>query len=258
MVRKEGMNGIITFIFNLKSVSQSLYLLHGLHTKEEGDVNDQNTGFGSAIRHSALFSKEEKKPNNDDSYTQLKEKCMQEIEGRKKLSEEKKREMFLEVLQFFCLEQGCLHARAEDYLSTGKLHKIDSSYKCKEKCSMCDQSWHTQHKKVSKKALISWFGSDDFTKHVPVSTENGKQSLAGILWNGKEKWIKAIFKVGKSSLQKYNAECLILSLIASKIISWEVKSGKIEWYLNKIVVDEDGLEEKCYKYDEYWDGIPLQ
>mmetsp|Transcript_10303 Transcript_10303/g.15594 ORF Transcript_10303/g.15594 Transcript_10303/m.15594 type:complete len:602 (+) Transcript_10303:55-1860(+) len=137
LVRKEGMNGFITFIFNLRSLLQCLHLLHGLHTKEEDSATEQNTGFGSAIRHSALLlSKEEKKSKTDDSYTQLKKECMREIENGTKSLEEEKIEMLLEVLQFFCLEQGCLHARAEEYLSTGKLHKIDPKYKCNKRRSV--------------------------------------------------------------------------------------------------------------------------
>mmetsp|Transcript_10314 Transcript_10314/g.15609 ORF Transcript_10314/g.15609 Transcript_10314/m.15609 type:complete len:106 (-) Transcript_10314:399-716(-) len=75
------MNGFITFMFNLKSLLQCLHLLHGLHTKDNDNATDQNTVFGSAIRHAALFSKQEKKSDNDDCYTQLKEKCIREIEG---------------------------------------------------------------------------------------------------------------------------------------------------------------------------------
>ena len=262
LVRKDGMKGRITFVINTKSLLQCLHLLYGfVDTQKEGnDSTDNNTGYESAIKHAALVSKEDKKSKKDDSYTQLKKKCTKEIEEGKKSLVEKKRGMLLEVLQLFCLQRGCFHARAEKYLSSGKLSNIDRTYNCDKKCSMCDGSWHKQHRTVVRKAIVSWFGSDDFNTHIPVSTETGKPSLADLLWNGDEKWLKSIFKVKKkSSLQKYNVECLMLSLIAAEIITWEVKAntGKIVWTLNK-TVDEDGLEQKVYNYDAYWDGIPLQ
>ena len=190
------MEGRIRFLCNVKSLLQNIHLLHELHSQHDGStVPDEHVGFASAIQHSNVFTKEAQQNSNaGDYYKKLRQKCKLELQKEKDMLLDEKRVMLLEVLKFFCLRGGCYHARAEDYLHTGKLHVIDPTTRCNNKqCSMCDGSWATQHKRVNKKALVSWF-QIEFPKF--VSTENAS-SLTDLLWNGKEKWIKTVFRVKK-------------------------------------------------------------
>ena len=103
-------------------------------------------------------------------------------------------------------------------MSTGELGRrapvgID---RCGNMCPICDRTWHTkQHRPVSKANLIAWFRSSDFYRHMPLSAKDNTESLTNLLWNGKETWIFSIFKLAKSTLNKYNVECLMQSLIAA-------------------------------------------
>ena len=50
----------------------------------------------------------------------------------------------LDVLRFHCLDLGCQHVRAENFLSTGSLklkHVSEDSVACRNKCSICNGSW---------------------------------------------------------------------------------------------------------------------
>ena len=151
-------------------------------------------------------------------------------------------------------------------MSTGELGRAPVGIdRCGNMCPICDRTWHTkQHRPVSKENLIAWFRSSDFYRHMPLSAKDNTESLTNLLWNGKESWIFSIFKLAKSTLNKYNVECLMQSLTAAKIIKWNVtKSKGVEWDLNSVtkLIEENEtshtIEKQCYEIDSYWEGINL-
>ena len=110
--------------------------------------------------------------------------------------------------------------------------------------------------------LIDWFRDPVFYRKLPISTKDNTTTLTDLLWNNKSK-VKAIF--GKTSIKRYNVECLMESVIAAKIISWNVKKDDIELDLNRVMVKADAendalknTQKNCYEIDVHWKGIHLK
>jgi len=278
LVRILGMKGRILYVVNIKSLLQLLYLWYHPKTKSgsNNEVPKSIQGMNSSFRHSKRFSNSGVVDNvlDDDGVDADTKKKYALTATQKKADLKEKKDALLDVMKFFTLNHGCQHVRAEIFLSTGVLRSAPTDIeRCVNKCPICDRSWYKQHRPVSKKWLIKYFQSRDFYKFMPLSMKDNTDALTNLLWKGDETWISNIFKVAKKSLKKYNVECLMMSLIAAEIITWNVKQNRdIEFDLNSTTTDDGettaiktqcyeidsySIKTQCYEIDSYWNGINL-
>ena len=75
----------------------------------------------------------------------------------------------LEVIQFFCLNNGCQHNLLEHYLSAGKFHpRPRGENVCGQSCGMCNAEWDDNFLPVRKDGVLRWFDSGEVRDTFPM------------------------------------------------------------------------------------------
>ncbi len=126
----------------------------------------------------------------------------------------------LEVIQFFCLDFGCLHLQAEHFLANGNLdwlHQNDD--KCNDHCPMCTGSWRKVFVPICWSVLCSFFESGVFLENMPMVL-SPCASLSDIIWKS-DFWKQKIYPQHHKHLCKATINALFLSLAAAQIIGIE-------------------------------------
>ena len=164
----------------------------------------------------------------------------------------------LEVLQFFVLNHGCLHVRAEWFLSRGKLEPPPSESHagpCGDKCPMCTGEWGDIFLPVSKNQVVRFIESDYFSRHVPLLASY--DNIVDVLWNGETWRIEEIY--GKKSVGKFNVDGLFLQLTAREMIQLRLLKQGLTWVFGRRP-DPANKKETILNYQlpESWDGIKVR
>ncbi len=133
-----------------------------------GNNNDNTSPFGDGVDgfNSVILPRKlnRAQPNQKKSYLfgPLARCSLQEC-TKKKLQE---------VLCFFCLDLGCLHARGESYLSTGILDiPIFENESCDNSCCICTKKWHAQFIPVYRSSIIAFLKFVMQTGKIPVEVD---------------------------------------------------------------------------------------
>ena len=86
---------------------------------------------------------------------------------------------FTDVMQVFCLLDGCQHARIQQYLATGQLSPLDNAINmCGGRCPVYSGIWHNTFLPVDKQKVLLWFNSGTVLDAFPMdSNENNLSKL---------------------------------------------------------------------------------
>ena len=134
---------------------------------------------------------------------------------------------FMDVLQVFCLLDGCQHARIQEYLAKGQLGQVPNALStCGGACPVCSGAWHETFLPVDKHAVILWFNSGTVRDAFPM--DPNVDNLFKLLWKVKH-WTVAIFDVAVSNVRKSHIEAFFLQMIAAGFIAVQRKSGSMKW-----------------------------
>ena len=168
-------------------------------------------------------------------------------------------EAIMEVMDYYCLNKGCLHRRLELYLAKGKMMPLPpNTTPCGNACAVClKDKWDHFFRPVWKDGVLRWLNSvvrDKFIGGMKATLDN----MFGLVC-GQTYWIKAIFDRSPSTIYKYNIEAFLLQLIAVGIISAVRRGDQLHWVLVCDVVTVDGCEIKIplYEKDMTWEGMHL-
>lgn len=165
----------------------------------------------------------------------------------------------MDVLDYYCLNKGCLHRRLELYLANGEMTPLPpDTTPCGDACAVCiKDEWEHFFRPVWKDGVLRWLTSVVRDKFI-----GGTKATLDNIFNlvcGQPYWIKAIFDRAPGTIYKYNIESFLLQLIAVGIISAVRRGDQLHWILVCDVVKVDGCEIKIpmYEKDETWDGMNL-
>ena len=136
----------------------------------------------------------------------------------------------LEVIQFFCLNNGCQHNLLEHYLSVGRYNtRPHGENDCGEFCGMCNGEWGDNFLRVRKEGVLRWFDSGEVRDTFPMKAT--VKNLMDLLWK-KEACTNGIFDLAVSTVNKYNVEAFFLQLIGLKFIAIEKRrDNNLYWII---------------------------
>ncbi len=167
------------------------------------------------------------------------------------------------MVQFFCLDLGCQHARGEIYLSTGLLDSVTATGCCRT-CPVCIQMYHKDFLPVFCRSVVSFIEWLTATLKLPFRIEFKLQVLSLLMVS--TYWKEMIFNKASSTVSWLNVDALFLSLAATGIleilnttegimwiVGWEVLV--LQQQLPSVTLIEATIGLAKYTKDSYWVGI---
>jgi hypothetical protein len=125
--------GLCYLVADILSLIKTLKMIM-IYATDDDDVDHDITGMNCAVQSPSRKIRQVKK----SKYS------LTDFEQRKKEADEQ--QDLLDVLNFFCLDLGCQHVRAEWYLAQGSLEPPPCCIMpCKTSCSICTRSYHTRN-----------------------------------------------------------------------------------------------------------------
>ncbi len=147
----------------------------------------------------------------------------------------------LDVLQYFCLDLGCQHARGEAYLSTGTLnsHIIDDGA-CNTLCSICTKNKHEHILPVYHSGVVSLIEYLMQTGKFPHVVDYKSPILS--LWAGSPFWKEMLFDRMAWDMSRLQVDALFLSLTVAGIIQLLRNNKSMQWSIKRVYAgSNDGL-----------------
>jgi hypothetical protein len=169
-----------------------------------------------------------------------------------------------QVVQFFCLDLGCQHARSEIYLSTGLLDSVTATGCCTA-CPVCIQRYHKDFLPVFRGSVVSFIEWLTATLKLPFRIEF--KSQVSTLLMVITYWKEMIFDKASSTVSWLNVDALFLSLAATGILEIKNTAEGIMWIVgrevpvlpqqlpNSVTLIEATIGLAKYTKDSYWVGI---
>ncbi len=143
------------------------------------------------------------------------------LTARRSLRERTKIEL-QEVLCFFCLDLGCLHARGKSYLATGIIDvTVIENESCDNLCCICTKKWHDQFIPVYSSYVVAFLECLMQTGKLPVEVDY-KDPISS-LWAGSAFWKETVFDWAACGISRMQVDALFLSLTASGILQLNPK-----------------------------------
>ena len=263
LAREVNADGTFLIIGNIASVTEQIWLIYNPVKKQREDLEEiPLLGMNSAL----VASREsgdtdtEASATREDMLRQREEKFKptgQQLLQNRQLS----LKMFDEVLGFLFLDRGCQHVRLEQYLATGIMQEADLDIDpCGHACPVCrrnrkeEREWDSIFHQLHKGQFIAFLESRIVQDALPLTAD--RDSLTNLLWKADD-WVEKIFGKPKKAIAMYVVESAFLQLVAAKIIvaEYHQRSKELKWILNR--VNDGGIEQLCYRIDDYWDGINL-
>ncbi len=131
-----------------------------------------------------------------------------------------------QVVQFFCLDLGCQHARSEIYLSTGLLDSVTATWCCTT-CLVCIRTYHKDFLPVFHGSVVSFIEWLTATLKLPFRIEF--KSQVSTLLMASTYWKEMIFDKASSTVSWLNVDALFLSLAATGILEIKNTAAGITW-----------------------------
>ncbi len=167
------------------------------------------------------------------------------------------------MLQFFCLDLGCQHARGEAYLSTGILDAEDVvlGERCNDACSISTKRWKEQFLPVYRLAVVVFLKYlmqmgkilQDLDRKTPVLL-----FLAGSMF-----WKETLFNWVAGGESRVQVDALFISFTVAGIIQLQMNGPSLQWTIRRIYNNanngflEANVGSPFYKMDAALQGMSL-
>ena len=122
---------------------------------------------------------------------------------------------------------GCIHLRAEWYLSTGANTPLPNDWPnaeypaCGDKCWVCKRSYQNDMLPITYEGAIAFLDSEYFSAKecMPYAvTHEEKELITNKLWESAD-WKKRVF--GLKNVSKYNINSFFFQLVGTGIITFK-------------------------------------
>ena len=241
---RRGQEAVVILVAGISSYSSLMWRIYRSGDRDDEDSDDVNNTIAGA---NTMVTPKKAKRSKQSTRKQYHLTTGQ----RKKLVERGIAE-FTEVLQVFCLLDGCQHARIQQYLATGQLSPLDNAINtCGGRCPVCSGTWHKTFLPVDKDAVILWFNSGTVRDTFPM--DSNENNLYKLLWKVKH-WTVAIFDVAVSNIRKSHIQAFFLQMIAAGFIASQRKSGTMKWVVCREHIN--GYSDRLvYENIERWSNV---
>jgi len=163
----------------------------------------------------------------------------------------------MDVVNFlFMPDWGCVHLRAEYFLSTKANTRMPQSFvdahgPCGNKCYICHKEKYKKYMlPIVHEGAVRFLSSCHFSDKMPYLITNAdSDGMLDLLWNNPD-WRKEVF--GIKTVQKYNVTAFFFQLLATKILSFQWTNVKREVVC---VLTRDKHDKYRYLDVSAWDGF---
>mmetsp|Transcript_28527 Transcript_28527/g.60197 ORF Transcript_28527/g.60197 Transcript_28527/m.60197 type:complete len:324 (-) Transcript_28527:7-978(-) len=186
------------------------------------------------------------KPN--ETPLETKKKAYALIPFKRRENQRRCSKELLEVLQYTCLDLGCMHIRGERYLSAGALDSQRVEGECGGMCPICSKKWSNLFLRIDRTEAVKFLRIVD-RKHFPMLVE--KDTVLDLLWKTENARIEKIFR--KKTVQKKNVNCLFLQFVATGIIVIKNEGSSFKWHIGETIDPDDSAETiQNFNIDKHW------